>query len=114
MPPRCFVQGDRRNLLEDSLIEAGFYIPFQKADRWHRQQLDGSGIVYAMVLGRPRIPAHGQYPPERFRELAERDQRILDSFEAQYERMRQDEADEVKAIVDNPKTVVALVVYATG
>ena len=74
------VQGDRRNLIEESLLATGFYIPFQKSERWYRQQLDATGIVYGMVLGRPRIPAHNQYPPGRFSEFAERDQMILDSF----------------------------------
>src|SRR5262249_1338288 len=33
------VQGDDRNLIEDSLMAAGFFIPFQKSERWYRQQL---------------------------------------------------------------------------
>ena len=108
------VQGTGRNLIEDSLITAGFYIPFQKSERWYRQQLDSTDIVYGMVLGRPRIPARDQYPADQFSELAKRDQQILDSFRVEYERRRQHEADEVNAIVNNPKTVVAHVVYPTG
>jgi hypothetical protein len=108
------VQGIDRNLIEDSLIGAGFYIPFQKSERWYRQQLDSTGIVYRMVLGRPHIPARDQYPPKHFSELAKRDQQILDSFRVEYERKQQDEADEVSAMVNNPKTVVAHVVYPTG
>jgi hypothetical protein len=101
-------------LIEDSLLAAGFYISFQKSERWYRQQLDSSGIVYGMLLGRPRIPNRDQYPPERFRELAERDQQILDSFKAEYQRRREDEAAEVNAIVNDPATIVAHVVYPTG
>ena len=109
------VQGNRRNLIEDSLITAGFYIPFQKSERWYRQRLDSTGIIYAMVLNRPRIPCdEGQYPKAQFQELAERDQQILDSFEAEYEHRRQEEEAEVNTIVNDPKTVVALVVYSTG
>jgi hypothetical protein len=108
------VQGQGRNLIEDSLTAARFCVPFQKSERWYRQQLDDTGIVYAMVLGRPRIPAHGQYPPERFTEFRERDQKVLDSFWAEYERRRQDEAAEVDAIVNDPAARVAHVVYATG
>jgi len=108
------VQGQHRNLLEDSLIAAGFYIPFQKSECWYRQQLNGTGIVYGMVMGRPRIPGWAQYPPEHFKEFAERDQRILDSFRSEYEQRRQDEAAEVNAMVNNSATIVALVVYATG
>ena len=104
----------RRNLIEDSLIAAGFFIPFQKAERWYRQQLDSTDIVYSMVLGRPHIPAHHQYPPERFREFAERDQKILDSLRAEYERRLQDETEEVDEMCKNPTCRVAHVVYATG
>ena len=108
------VQGNRRNLIEDSLLAGGFYIPFQKSERWYREQLEATGIVYAMVLGRPLIPARNQYPPEDFRELAERDQQILDSFRAEYERRQEDESDEVNAMSDDPRAIVAHVVYATG
>jgi 2-polyprenyl-3-methyl-5-hydroxy-6-metoxy-1,4-benzoquinol methylase len=108
------VQGNHRNLIEDSLIAGGFYLPFQKSGRWYRQQLDSTGIVYWMVLGRPHIPNADQYPPQHFSELATRDQQILDSFQAEYERRCEDESAEVNAMVDNPATIVAHVVYATG
>ena len=108
------VQGQNRNLIEDSLIAAGFYIPFQKSERWYRQQLDNTGVVYGMVLGRPRIPAKHQYPREQFAKLAERDQQFLDSFRLEYERRRDEESTEVNAIVNDPASVVAHVVYTTG
>src|SRR5262249_15290869 len=108
------VQGQLRNRIEDSLIAAGFYMPFQKSERWYREQLDGTGIVYGMVLGRPHIPARDQYPPGHFSEFAERDQQILDSLRSEYEKRHQDEEAEVSAIVNNPATIVAHVVYATG
>lgn len=108
------VQGDLRTLIEDSLMAAGFYMPFQKSERWYREQLDATGIVYGMVLGRPHIPGRNQYPPERFREFAERDQKILDSFRVEYERRHQDEAVEVTARTQDPVTTCAHVVYATG
>ena len=108
------VQGDRRNLIEDSLLAAGFYIPFQKSERWYREQLDATGIVYGMVLGRPRIRGGNQYPPEHFREFAERDQQILESFRVEYERRCEDEVTEVDARTSDPTAIVAGVVYATG
>ena len=67
-----------------------------------------------MVLERPCIPAEGQYPRDQFEELAERDQRILDSFQAEYERRLQEEEAAAEAIMRNPATIVAHVVYATG
>ena len=108
------VQSTRRDLIEDSLIAARFHIPFQKSERWYRQQLDGTGIVYEMVLGRPHIPACDQYPEGRFSEFAQRDQPILDAFQIEYERRLQSETDEVNAMVNDPKIVVAHVLYCSG
>src|SRR5215510_2092679 len=105
------VQGDRRNVIENSLLAAGFYIPFEKSGRWYREQLNATGITYWMVLGRPHVPRLNQYPPERFSECAERDQKILDSFHAEYERRCQDEAADVNAKTNDPATVAAHVVY---
>lgn len=106
--------GSRRNLIEDSLIAAGFYIPFQKSERWYRAQLDNTGVEYVMILERPHIAARNQYPTERFEEFAMRDQQILDSFCAEYESRCQDEAAEVDGAANDPTTKVAQVVYATG
>ena len=108
------VQGNRRNLIEDCLIAAGFFIPFQKAERWYREQLNATGIQYVMVLDHPRIPIGGQYPSNRFNEFAERDQKILDGLRAEYESRYKDEAAEVKERTEDPMTMVAHVVYATG
>ena len=108
------VQGSRRNLIEDSLIAGGFYVPFQRSERWYREQLDATGIVYEIVLDRPLIPRRGQYPAEQFREFAKRDQEILDSLRVEYERRQQEEADEVNATTKDSTTIVAHVVYSTG
>jgi hypothetical protein len=67
------VQGNNRSVIEDHLIAAGFYIPFQRSERWYRSQLDSTGIVYEMVLGRPLIPNRNQYPQNRFSKMAARD-----------------------------------------
>jgi SAM-dependent methyltransferase len=108
------VQGLRRTLIEDALAGAGFYLPLQKSNRWYREQLDSTGILYWMVMGRPRIPYAKQYQAERFEEFRERDQRILDSLRAEYERRCKEEAAEVEATVRDPATKVAHIVYSTG
>jgi len=108
------VQGNRRNLIEDSLIAAGFYIPFQKSNLWYSEQLNATGIAYWMVLGRPRILAQDQSPPEQSHELAERDQQILDSLQVEYQCRCQEEAAEVTATTNDPTVIVAHVVYSTG
>lgn len=108
------VQGDARNRIEDNLAAAGFYIPFQLSERWYRERLESTGFLYGMVLERPHILNANQYPSSEFHKCAKRDQQILDSFFDEYARRRQDEATQVEAIIDNPATVVAHVVYATG
>jgi hypothetical protein len=104
-----------RNQIEDGLIEAGFFLPGLKSERWYRRQLDSTRIVYGIVLGRPRIPNLNQYPPERLHEMARRDQEILDSFQGEYELRLKDEGEEdSQTLVNKPAAKVAYVVYATG
>jgi 2-polyprenyl-3-methyl-5-hydroxy-6-metoxy-1,4-benzoquinol methylase len=108
------IQGKERTLLEDSLIEAGFYVPFHKSERWYRDKLDGTGIVYAMILGRPIVPHWDQYPAKKFAEFEKRDREILMSFRSEYERRRLEEAPEVQATLEDPGTIAAHMVYSTG
>ena len=67
-----------------------------------------------MVLGRPLIPNRGQYRTESFEEHAERDRKILEWSRAEYETRRSAEDPSVREVLDNPNTIVAHVVYATG
>lgn len=108
------VQGRTRDVLEDSLIDAGFFLPFNTSERWYRTQLDSTGIVYGMVLERPQIPNCGQYPAKHFDEYAKRDHKILESFRTTYEARRAAEESSVRAVLDSPQAKVAHVVYSTG
>ena len=108
------VQGRARDVLEDSLIDAGFFLPFSASERWYRAQLQSTGIVYGMVLGRPQIPNRGQYPAKHFDEYAQRDRKILESFRPEYEARLAAEAPSVRAVLDSREAIVAHVVYATG
>jgi hypothetical protein len=108
------VQGRARDVLEDSLTDAGFFLPFSGTERWYRDQIESTGIVYAMVLGHPAIPDQGQYPAGRFEEDATRDRAILASLRGEYEARLAAEKPSVKAVLDKPETIVAHVVYATG
>jgi hypothetical protein len=56
------VQGDRRTLIEDSLLEAGFFIAFQEAERWYRRRLAETGIPYVEILDRTHAQLNDQYP----------------------------------------------------
>jgi hypothetical protein len=108
------VQGRRRDVLEASLIDAGFFLPFSTSERWYRAQLESTGIIYGMVLGRPQIPNRGQYPAEHFNEYARRDRKILESFRTEYEARRVTEEPSVRQVLDSHEAKVAHVVYATG
>jgi hypothetical protein len=109
------VQGRaRRDLLEDSLIDTGFFLPFNASERWYRAQLESTGIIYGMVLGRPQIPNRGQYPAEHFDEYAQRDRKILESFRTEYGARLAAEEPSVKAALNTPEAIVAHVLYATG
>jgi hypothetical protein len=108
------VQGRARDVLEDSLIDAGFFLPFNTSERWYRAQLKSTGIVYGMVLERPQIPNCGQYPAKHFHEYAKRDHKILESFRTTYEAQRAAEESSVRAVLDSPQAKIAHVVYSTG
>jgi hypothetical protein len=109
------VQGKaRRDVLENSLIDAGFFLPFIDSERWYRAQLESTGIIYAMVLGHPHIPYREQYPAEHFDEYAERDRKILGSFRTEYKARLAEEEPSVRKVLDGQEAKVAHVVYATG
>ena len=108
------VQGDERTVLEASLLDAGFFIPGQEAERWYREQLAATGIVHAMVLGRPMIPRGDQYPPDEFAACARRDQAILASFRAAYEARVDAAVPEAQRRLADGVTRIAHVLYATG
>lgn len=108
------VQGTRRDVLEASLSDAGFFLPFSTSERWYRAQLESTGIIYAMVLGGPQIPNRGQYPAEHFSEYAQRDRKILESFRTEYEARRVTEEPSVREVLDSHEKKVAHVVYSTG
>jgi hypothetical protein len=106
------IQGERRNKIEDSLIDAGFYIPYNKSERWYRDKLDSTGIVYAMILGRP-MPQWGEYG-DRKSERAAQDREILRSFDDEYRQQQENESSEVKEVLESNQAKIARVIYNTG
>ncbi len=109
------VQGTAaRNEIEDSLEEAGFYIPFSMTERCYREQLDGTGISYGMVLGRPRVQFNRNNSVRGSMAQWERDQNVLDSFMEEYKARQAEEAPLVQEICAKPETIVAHVIYPMG
>jgi hypothetical protein len=105
---------DARNEIEDCLAEAGFYVPFSDVERWYRQQLDGTGISYGMVMGRPRVSFNRNNSIKNSMAQWERDQSILDSFAEDYKARQNEAAPLVKEVCGRAETVVAYVIYPTG
>ena len=108
------VQGSLRNVIEDSIIGAGFFIPYNVTERWYRSELEGTGISYGMVMGRPRVQFNRQNPAKRSMAQWERDQAILDSFTDEYKLRQMDEEPLTEEMAARPETKVAYVVYPTG
>lgn len=109
------VQGERRNILEDSLRQAGFYIPFSKAERWYRKVLDGTDIPYIFILGNPIIPGYAEgYNGFFGKRRLKKDTEKLRSFAGEYEKRYKEESEEVNAKEEDGVTKIAHVVYNTG
>jgi len=109
------VQGDRRDLLEDTLVDAGFYVPLHAHNKWYRKALADTGIPHMFVLGTPMIPQRDDYPYPHACGSAEynRDVGILRDLTAQYRENMQTEYDkEQELISDDAKQ--AQIIYSTG
>lgn len=101
-------------MLEDSLMDAGFFLPFTASKRWYRNKLENTGIPYGIVLGRPHVRYDGQNPRERSKKDTERDREILASFRTEYEARHAAEESFVRAAMSRPETIVAHIIYNTG
>jgi hypothetical protein len=109
------VQGDRRDLLEDKLADAGFYVPLHSHNKWYRKALADTGIPHMFVLGAPMIPQRDDYPYPHARDSAEykRDIGILRDLTTQYRSNMQAEFDkEQETISEDAKQ--AQIIYSTG
>jgi hypothetical protein len=103
-----------RNVLDDSLLDAGFFIPGHEAERWYRERLEATGILCVLVLGRPQIPQRDQYPPHQFEACKQRDQAILDSFTPEHEARLEAAVPEARRRLSDGVTKVAHVIFSTG
>jgi hypothetical protein len=88
--------------------------PFNDTERWYREQLENTGIPYAMIMDRPRVQFNRHDPSRRSMAQWERDQQTLDSFTPEYEARRAEEQPIVNEICGWPETITAIVVYPTG
>lgn len=110
------VQGERRDLLETILVEAGFLVPFYKTNTWYRQALKDTGIPHIFILGAPR-PWHAdqRYQGPDGVTRKEVDQQILQDLQPEFQRRLEQEHEETQAFLDTADDVrIANVIYNTG
>lgn len=109
------VQGERRDELEDTLADAGFYVPIHALNKWYRKALADTGIPHMFVLGAPMIPQRDDYPypHERGSPEYERDIGILRDLTAKYKSRMEAEYEREQESVDET-TKHAQVIYSTG
>lgn len=105
------VQGERREFFEDSLVNAGFLIPFYELDRWYRAKLNETKLPYVFILGNPMLPAYGIYAD---REKREHDTQILRKITTEYREKQQLELESEREKLKNPTAKIASIIYSTG
>ena len=109
------VQGELRNVLEDALEQAGFYIPSKRSTRWLRTQLAQTGLPFAMILGQPfLLRHHPQYNGLGGEEQAVHDQARLRRFMPEYQRMREEDNLMDQQVQQQDTQRFAMVIYNTG
>lgn len=107
------VQGERREMLEKSIVDAGFFLPFYELNVWYRAKLNETGLPHVFVLGQPMIPRTGEYADDEAK--WQNDIQILREIAAEFREKQQAEAETVKKhFAEHPKTKTANIIYSTG
>lgn len=107
------VQGVSRDLLERTLMDAGFYVPLYNLNKWYRQSLADTKIPHVFLLGSPIIPQSSDYPHKHDSVEYKRDREILHNITKEYRsRMKAEYEKEQQAIGENAK--LANIIYSTG
>ena len=94
------VQGERRELFEQSLVNAGFLIPFYELNRWYRNKLNETKLPYVFVLGNPIIPWHGIYADDK--DKREQDMEILREITNEFREKQQAEIESEQIKIKQP------------
>ncbi|MBX7171843.1 MAG: class I SAM-dependent methyltransferase [Pyrinomonadaceae bacterium] len=106
------VQGENRENFEESLVSAGFLIPFYELNCWYRKKLNETGIPYVFVLGNPFIPRFGFYADNE--ELVEKDTKVLREIAAEFHQKQQESIEQEREKLQSPKAKIATIIYSTG
>lgn len=105
------VQGEKREMLEETLVEAGFLIPFYELNRWYRDKLNETKLPYVFILGNPMIPAHGVYTDDQKREV---DMNVLRAITHEFRDKQQKELGTEQQKLADPTAKIASIIYSTG
>lgn len=106
------VQGERREMLEESIVDAGFFLPYYKLNVWYRAKLNDTGIPHSFILGQP-FPRRGDDADAETK--WQNDKQILQAITAEFRGKQQAEAETVKKhFAEHPETRTANVIYSTG
>jgi SAM-dependent methyltransferase len=104
------VQGERRDVLEKALVDAGFLIPFYDLESWYRRALRDTGIHHVFILGMPVVPGSGDENAEQ----RERDRDVLRSITLEYRARMEAEAEAERQRMSTEGIRTAIVIYSTG
>ena len=106
------VQGERRDVFEERLVDAGFLIPFYELNCWYRKKLNETNLPYVFVLGNPIIPRHGEYAEDK--EKRELGMEILKEITTEFREKQQAELESEREKLKHPNAKTAAVIYSTG
>ncbi len=109
------VQGERRDRLEDALLDAGFTLPGIESERWFRHTVAEADIPHNFVLGRPWVLRQdARYHGTKGAARLKADEELLHTFVEEFKRRVEAHATEVERLWNNPDIRIAQVVYNTG
>jgi len=106
------VQGERRELLEESLVNAGFIIPFYELNCWYRNKLNETKLPYVFVLGNPIIPWQGIYADDK--DKREQDMKIIHAITNEFREKQRENLQSEQVKLKNPQAKIASIIYSTG
>lgn len=104
------VQGDVRDVLEQTLEDVGFVVPFAAYNRMERRALAETGIEHIFILGQPTVPWRGKYADAKVRDPA---QKKLRDIAKRFAKWREKDSAKESGRVASPARVAELI-YSTG
>ena len=109
------LQGGDRTLVEDALLQAGFYVPHHDTERWYRETLDSTGIETVFAGGvQARFTFTDGEAMEGKMERHRQNQAILDRICQEYEKRIKQEKEKVDITLKDGMTKVACMYHSTG